>query len=301
MTGLLDIALPLLVIFVMTVVGLDLRPADFARARRRPVAISVLLVGQWLAAFVVAVVAGRWSWLPAPAAAGLLLLAAAPAAPLGNYYAQLSRGAVAMAVTATALSTVLAVFLTPFVAARGFHLVGASRIEVPLPPAVIALQLVVGLLLPVAVGMVIRFLAPSRVAAWRPGLQAGSVVAIAVLLAAVLAEQWPLITDRPGGFAVAALVFTAPLLAVGVLLTRLALPDGAERRALVWGFPVRSVAVAVLLATGIDGGRQVIAAVAVVFVIQTVVAVPLALWLAAAVRPSPDGRSSGAGARGAAA
>jgi BASS family bile acid:Na+ symporter len=290
-TSLLDVALPLLVIFVMTVVGLELAPADFARARGRAVALGTLLLGQWFAAFVVAVSVGRWAWIPAPAAAGLLLLAAAPVAPISNYYAQLSRGAVAMSVTVTALATVMALFMTPLVAAQGFPLVGRSSVELAVPAATIALQLLLGLLLPVAAGMLIRARAPERAAAWRPAVQRASVVAVIVVLAVVLVDQWPVITDQAGGFAVAAVVFTVALLAAGGLATRLARLDGPDLRALVWGFPVRSVAVAFLLADDTGGGRQVIAAVAVVFVVQAAIGVPLALWLAAAGRrvgrPSP--------------
>jgi BASS family bile acid:Na+ symporter len=296
-TSLLDVALPLLVIFVMTVVGLQLAPSDFARARGRPVAIPALLLAQWLAASVVAVLVGRWPWIPPPAAAGLLLLAAAPAAPLVNYYAQLSRGAVALSVTLTALATGMALFMTPLVAAQGFQLVGRSSVGLALPASVIALQLLVGLLLPVAAGMLIRSRAPARTAAWRPTLQRGSVVAIVVVLAAVLVDQWPVITDQAVGFGGAALVFTVALLAAGALATRLARLDGAERRALVWGFPIRSVAVAFLLADDMAGGRQVIAAIAVVFVVQASIAVPLALWLAAGSRLG-RGHSPGAGAAG---
>jgi BASS family bile acid:Na+ symporter len=296
-TSLLDVALPLLVIFVMTVVGLELAASDFARARARPVAIPALLAGQWLAAFVVAALMGRWSWIPAPAAAGLLLLAAAPAAPLVNYYAQLSRGAVAMSVTVTALATVVAPFVTPLVAAQGFGFVGRSRVELALPGGVIALQLLLGLLMPVATGMLIRSLAPARAAAWRPPLQRASLGAIVVVLGVVLVDQWAVIADQAAGFAAAALIFTVALLAVGVLATRLAGLDAPARRALVWGFPVRSVAVAFLLASDMGDGRQVIAAVAVVFVVQASIGVPLALWFAAGSRWG-GGRSPGPGAAG---
>lgn len=293
--SLLDVALPLLVIFVMTVVGLELSPSDFARARGRAVTIGTLLLGQWLAALVVAVAVGRWAWIPPAAAAALLLLAAAPVAPISNYYAQLSRGTVAMSVTVTALATGMALVMTPLIAAQGFQLVGRSRVELAVPAGAIAVQLLLGLLLPVAAGMLIRSRVPERAAAWRPALQRASVVAVIVVLAVVLVEQWPVITDQAGGFAVAALVFTAVLLAAGGLATRLARLDGPERRALVWGFPVRSVAVAFLLADDIGGGRQVIAAVAVVFVVQAAIGVPLALWLAAAGRRGGH-RPPGAGA-----
>jgi BASS family bile acid:Na+ symporter len=187
-----------------------------------------------------------------------------------------------MSVTVTALATGMALFMTPLIAAQGFQLVGRSRVELAVPAGAIALQLLLGLLLPVAAGMLVRSRLPALAEAWRPALQRASLVAVVVVLAVVLVEQWSVITEQASGFAVAALVFTGVLLAAGTLAMRLARLDGPERHALVWGFPVRSIAVALLLAGDTGGGRQVIAAVAVVFVVQAAIGVPLALWLAAA-------------------
>lgn len=53
MTLLLNVSLPLLVILVMTIVGMDLRLEDFLRVRRYPVLVPVMIAGQWLAATLV--------------------------------------------------------------------------------------------------------------------------------------------------------------------------------------------------------------------------------------------------------
>ena len=116
MTILLDVVVPLLVIFVMTVVGMNLRYEDFVHVRRYPVRVPLIVIGQWVALTVVAGLIGRILHAPLPVAAGMLLVAAAPVATLSNYYTQLARGNLALAVAVTAVSNVLAVVATPMIA-----------------------------------------------------------------------------------------------------------------------------------------------------------------------------------------
>lgn len=245
MTSLLDVLMPPLVMLVMAVVGMETRPDDFDRVRARPVAIPALVLGQWLVAMAIAVLLARSAWVPRPMAVALLLLAAAPSAPVATYYAQLSRGSVALAITATAVSSVLATGMTPLVAA----------------------------------GMALRALAPAWVAARRPLLQGLSLVAIAVVVGGVLGDQWTVVRYELAGSLPAAGLFTAALLAAGAVAVKAALPPGPDRRAVLWGFPASNVALAVLLADGALGERPVAAAVAVAFVVQACLALPLAYWL----------------------
>jgi BASS family bile acid:Na+ symporter len=278
MTDWLDVLLPLLVIFVMTVVGLELRAADFFRLRRYPVVLPALVLGQWALLAGLAVLLARWSAVPRPAACGLLLLAAAPVAPIANYYAQLARASVALAVTTTALSSVLAAVVTPIVATLGFRLALGEQAAFTLPLVRVAQQTVIGLVLPLGVGMIIRRLVPGWVAAWRPVLQALSLVAVVVVVGGVLVDQRAVITTELAGYLLAAGLFTGVLLVAGALVTRVVLAPGPDRRALLWGFPGRNVAVATLLAEAALGDRRVTAFVAVLFVLQTGIVVPLALW-----------------------
>ena len=46
MTLLLDVVLPLLVVFIMTIVGMDLRFADFLRVRRYPLLVPAIIAGR---------------------------------------------------------------------------------------------------------------------------------------------------------------------------------------------------------------------------------------------------------------
>ena len=279
MTLLLDVVLPLLVVFIMTIVGMDLRFADFLRVRRYPLLVPAIIAGQWAAATFVAGLVGKLLDLPYNLAGGALLVAAAPVAALSNYYAQLANGHLALAVTVTAISTVLSIALTPLAASAGFAIFLGSAATIDLPLLKIAQQTVVGLALPLLAGMVIRQRAPAWSLRWQRRLQMlGFAASVAIFVFVVVAqfaairEQWAVLLE-------ASLLYTLALVAVAVIVTRLARLDHADSWALVWGFPARNLAVAALIATTVVGQLAMATFGAVLFAVHLATMIPLALWI----------------------
>ncbi len=109
----IEVGLPVLIILAMTIVGLELTPADLNRVLHYPVEVAASLVGQVLLLPLIAaalVVLLR----PEPAVTGgLILAAAAPQAMSSNYFCLLGRANLALSVTLTAASSVLALASTP--------------------------------------------------------------------------------------------------------------------------------------------------------------------------------------------
>jgi BASS family bile acid:Na+ symporter len=278
-TLLLDVFVPLLVVFIMTVVGLDLRLADFLRVREYPVLVPGIVVGQWIALMLVAGLVGRLLDLPHAIAAGALLLAAAPVAALSNYYTQLARGHLALAVTVTAVSTALAPLATPLVASLGFRWFMGAASAFELPPAKVVQQTVVGLLLPLVAGMLLRHRAEAWAARWRARLQALSLLAVVAVFAFVVVDQFATIRDQFALFLAASVAFTLAMLGIGMLVARVVAPARDDRRALLWSFPARNVAVATLIATAAVGQVAMASFLAVLFATQVALLVPVALWL----------------------
>jgi bile acid:Na+ symporter, BASS family len=279
MTPLLDIALPLLVICVMTLVGMEIRPADFRRVRRYPTLIPAIVIGHWLLLMTAAALIGKLPGLPNAVAGGMLLIAAAPVAALSNYYAQLAHGQLALAVTVTAVSNALAVVATPLVATVGFRLFLGEAVAFELPFANVVQQSVTGLLLPLLAGMAIRHYAAQWTLRWRARLHGLGLLAIAAVFAAIVASQFETIRDQLGIFIAASLMFTLAMLATGLLAARLLVRPVEERRALVWGFPARNLAVAMLIAGAAREQDGMASFIAVLFATQLAVFVPLGLWL----------------------
>jgi bile acid:Na+ symporter, BASS family len=279
MAPVIDVALPLLVVIVMTIVGLELRGADFLRVREYPVLVPAIVVGQWIALTAVAGLVGLLPGLPQAVAAGALLVAAAPVATLSNYYTHLAAGHLALAVTVTAVSNALAFLATPLVAAIGFRLFLGEAAAVELPLARAAQQTFVGLLLPLAAGMAIRHRAPQWTQRWRTRVQLLGMLAIAAVFGLIVVDQYAAIRDGFGALLGAALLFTGAMLAIGALAAAIA--PAADRRALLWGFPARNVAVATLIAATTIGQAAMALFAAVLFATQIALFVPLGRWLGA--------------------
>jgi bile acid:Na+ symporter, BASS family len=279
MTFLLDVVVPLLVIFVMTICGMNVRYEDFSDLRRYPVRIPLIVIGHWIALTAVAGVVGRILHSPPAVAAGMLLVAAAPVATLSNYYTQLARGNLALAVAVTAVSNVVAVVATPLVASTGFQVFLGEAAAFDLPLARVAQQTLFGLLLPLCLGMTIRHRAPAWTTRWNSRLQRLAMLAIAGALAFVLMDQFAAISDQLAMLFGAAAVFTLAMLATGAIAALLTTRVAADRRALAWGFPARNVAVAALIATSTVDRIAVASFVAALFATQVAIMIPLAAWL----------------------
>lgn len=281
MTSWVESFIPVIVIFVMVIVGTDLRFADFQRVRRYPILVPGIVIGQWVLLTVVAGSAGYLLDLPPTITGGAILFAAAPVAALSGYYTQLANGHLALAVTVAAISNLLAAIFTPLAASVGFWYFLGSNGAMELPVLKIALQTVIGLLLPLLAGMLLRHFASNWIARWRGLLQGISLIAIFAMLGFVIFDQFPAIRAQFGLLFSVSIVLTLAMLAVGFLSVKLVVHASQDRRALIWGFPARNVGIATLAATSVMGQMAVASFIAVLFTTQVILLVPLALWLRA--------------------
>jgi BASS family bile acid:Na+ symporter len=279
MATLLDVVLPVLVIMVMTIVGMDLRVEDFRRVRDHPVLVPAVVLGQWVVLTLAAGAIVTLLPLTPTVAGGVLLIAAAPVAALSCLYTHLAGGHLALAVTIAALSNALAGVVTPLVAALCFRWFAHVGPEFALPAGRLAQQIVVGLVLPLAAGMLVRHLAPVAVARARGPLQVLSTLAIVAVLALVVADQLDVIRTQTGELLAVSALFTLVMLAVGAIAARLVVRRSEDRRALLWGFPARNVGIATLIATAVVGQVAMASFVVVLFATQVAILVPLAHWL----------------------
>ncbi len=98
---------------VMFGVAIDLRVEDFRRILRSPKAPLIGLVVQFLILPAAAFLLTLALRAPASIALGMIMVAACPGGNLSNFFTHLAKGSTATSVSMTAVSTVLAVFMTP--------------------------------------------------------------------------------------------------------------------------------------------------------------------------------------------
>jgi BASS family bile acid:Na+ symporter len=271
-------ALPLLIMLAMAVVGLELTVADFRRVLHYPLQVAASLFGQL--ALLPLLGAGLILLLrPEPAiAGGLILVAAAPQAIVSNYFCLLARADVALSVTLTAISTLLAILSTPLIAGWGFSLLMEPQAGFALPPSAVVEQVATGLIAPVAAGMLVRHYAPGFAERQRSRLKMLSLLAMLGWIVLVIASQADTIRRN-----------LAPILAIAALFTAVAGGIGlAVAKALGWprvdvvtvsvGFPARSLSVATLVAVNVLGRLEFLSFAVIFFLTQVALIAPTAVF-----------------------
>ena len=166
---------------VMLAMGLTMGVADFRMVFFRPGTV-VLGVGlRYLLMPLVALLVVRLLGLPAPLAAGFLLIGCCPSAVASNVMTFLSRGNTALSVTISSCNTILAPVLTPYI----FLLLAGSLIPVHAAGMLIDIARIV--LLPVLAGVAIRMVAGRLVRHVIPYLPAVSTIMLILIVMAGVA------------------------------------------------------------------------------------------------------------------
>lgn len=232
---------PLLVI-IMFGMGLTLRPADFTRAIGRWPIVLLGLALQFglmpLAAFVIA----QLMQLPPALALGLILVGSVAGGTASNVISFLAGGDVALSITLTSLATLLSVVATPLLT----WLYAGAQIAVPVGSMLVSIAEIV--LLPVAGGMLVNWLAGDR---WpgRDGWCAlGSATAIGLVIAVIVALNAGSIETLGALVLVAVIAHNLIGLSAGYGLTWLATRDSVAARTIAIEVGMQNSGLAVALA-----------------------------------------------------
>jgi BASS family bile acid:Na+ symporter len=156
-----SVLLPLALAVVMLGMGLGLIPEDFRRITRYPKAVAVGSLCQVLLLPLIGTLIAMVVPMQPEIAVGLIVVALCPGGPSSNLMTYLARGDVALSVTLTAVSSIVTVFTIPLFTNLALqHFLGEST-AIALPVGSTILQIFLITLLPVAIGMTIRYLFPN--------------------------------------------------------------------------------------------------------------------------------------------
>ncbi len=165
---------------VMFGMGMTLTWQSFSAVLRQPGRIGLGLALQYLlmplAAWAVALVLD----LPPALLAGLVLVGASPGGTASNVVCYLARGDLALSITLTTVSTLLAILATPLLT----WLYVGEQVPVPVAPMLLSIFKIV--LLPVALGMLVNRLLGPRLGRLQPLFPMLSVLSIVVIIAIVV-------------------------------------------------------------------------------------------------------------------
>ncbi len=237
---------PLLMV-IMFGMGMTLTLRDFVRVWRRPGVLAFGVALQYGIMPVAAWGVATWLGLPPALLAGMVLVGSSPGGTASNVVCFLAQGNVALSVSLTLLSTLLAFLLTP---AFTWLLAGKA---VPVPFEAMLLDILRIVLAPVLLGAAINSLFGRRLRRLLPFFPLLSVLAIVVIIAIIVALNQARLAQV--GLAQVGLVLVGAVLLhnaigllLGYLLPRLAGHDPVTARTLAIETGMQNSGLAVALA-----------------------------------------------------
>ena len=277
-TLLTNVLLPVALGVIMLGLGLSLTIADFTRVVRFPKAVIIGLTIQMLVLTVVCFGICVWFRLPAELAVGMMLLAAAPGGASANIYSHLARGDVALNITLTAINSLLALFALPFII--GFSLqyfMGADQ-TIP-PPFRKILEVGMIILIPVAIGMVLRNQYAAFAAKMEKPIRVFSIVLLFLLVIAAVSQQWEVLAKNFAIVGLACLAFNLISMMVGYFVPLAAKLSEKQAIAIAMEIGIHNGTLAIFIALNVLGNGAMAIPAAIYSLIMFVTGGMFVMWV----------------------
>lgn len=166
---------------IMFGMGLTLSPADFREVFRRPKDVFVGILGQFTIMPFGAWLVVKAFDLPPEIAVGLILLGCCPGGTASNVVTFLARGDVALSVTVTSCTTLMAPVMTPAL----MYLLASTWLQIE--PTAMVMSIVKIILLPIVAGVLINRFFHRQVQSVVVMLPAFSTLVIMIIAASIVA------------------------------------------------------------------------------------------------------------------
>jgi BASS family bile acid:Na+ symporter len=219
-SALTTVLLPLALALVMFGLGLSLTVGDFARVGRQPKAVVIALVLQLLVLPAICFGLVLVFDLPPLLAVGLLLLAASPGGTTANLFSHLYRGDVALNITLTAVNSLIAVVTLPVItnlAIAWFDPADGGSLGLQFGKT---LQVFAVVLVPVALGMLVRQRATAFADRMDKPVRIASAVVLALVIVGTIVAERDNITGYVRDVGLPALLFCLASLTLGFVVPR---------------------------------------------------------------------------------
>ena len=191
----IDIFLPLSLIFIMFTLGLGLTSGDFINLLKKPKSFFVGITNQMvmlpLTAFIIISLAG----ITKEIAVGMMILASCPGGVTSNMITKLAKGDTALSISYTAVISILAIFTLPLVTGLSMnHFMGAEA--PPLNLLSLGLTMFFITAVPVGIGMVIRSKNKPFADMFEVTATKISTLLFVIIILGALASEWDTFTNN---------------------------------------------------------------------------------------------------------
>lgn len=248
---------PIALTVLMFGMGLQLTSSDFIRVARFPKAVLAGLLGQIILLPFMAYLLVYFLPLPLAISAGIVILAACPGGIASNSISFLVRADVALSVTLTALSSVLALVTVPIIVGQGLDLIQLGIQEVgrtnviSLPLGATVKQLLLVVVLPLSAGMIVRRYAERLAVNSDRWFRIGNVLVLLILLLGAVVVGFDFLLKQFKVLFPMLLFFNLVSLLGGYLLARAFRLTVNQRRTIAIETGIQNVGVGALIALNV--------------------------------------------------
>ncbi len=216
------VVLPVAIIVIMFGLGMTLAVQDFQRIARYPRAAALGLTFQVLVMPAVAYLIVLAFGMSPVLGMGLMILALSPAGSTSNMFTYLAKGDVALAVTLTALTSMITPFTLPTLGQFFMGRLMGSATPIAFPIGQTMVNLIAVTVAPVAIGMTVRHYAHRFADRAEKPLKIVSALFLVGVVGLVVAENRSQLGDFFAATGVPALTLNVAALAIGFFGARLA-------------------------------------------------------------------------------
>jgi len=219
-SALTTIGLPVALGIIMFGLGLTLTLGDFGRIAKHPKAVIIALACQLLVLPALCFGLVLLFNLPPVLAVGMMLLSASPGGTTANLYSHLFRGDVALNISLTAINSVISVLTLPFIVNLSIQYFNPGEGQLGID-VVEALKVFAIVLLPVALGMLVRRFRPGFATAMDKPVRIASIVILVIVIAGAVASNFAVLMSNFAALAGITVLFCVLSLTIGLLVPRL--------------------------------------------------------------------------------
>lgn len=220
--------LPAALFIIMLGMGLALQIADFKKIIAYPKAIFIGITNQMVLLPIIGFTIATVFNLEPELAVGLMILAACPGGVTSNLYSHLSNGDTALSVTLTAISSTISIITIPLIVNFGLMQFMQESQEIHLPVVKTIVQIMVITIIPIGLGMLIRFKKPDFASKMGKTVKVASAIILFVIVLGVIGverERIPGYFERVGTAVVLLNIFTMAVGFYSAKLGNLSLPQ----------------------------------------------------------------------------
>lgn len=246
-SGLITLFLPIALAIVMAGLGLELTLKDFARVTKHPKAVIIALFCQLVLLVGIAFLICKLLALPPLLAVGLMLLAASPGGSTANLFSYLYKGDIALNISLTAINALVAALFLPFIVNFAIlHFMNEGQ-QLGLQFSKI-LQVFLIILVPVAIGMLVRHFAPHIAEKLNRPVRSFAIIFLLIIIAGAIFTERENLLAYLGQIGFATALFCAISLTVGYFVPRLFGISSYQARACAFEIGIHNSTLAMTIA-----------------------------------------------------